>query len=611
MYGIVELNRVFTMSCSSPPLTFTIITPTTGHPKLAPLLHSINAQTCPVEHFLVVDGPQFSDSVNAILQEIPANESRVTRRLFYLPINTGGGGFLGHKIYAGITQFVTTDYVLYLDEDNWLEDTHVASCLETLTKQTPPLDWCFSLRTIRSHADGAFICNDDCESLGHLHPSFYSGTEHMIDTNCMCVSRHLAIQFSPIWNHVGTNSSDNPDRVYSQLLMTNFQAYDCTLQHTVHYRVANRAESVNGDMFLAGNAHIRRLHGGKIPWTDVSGTAAVVALAHFDPQHTSQIIHRIYQAEKEQVAYHQWQLNLLDACDDIIWLNAYQKYLPANSKVLVHMCSPHTLPRCVVHRQDLQTVLYTAEGPNIRHREQWSEEFLRKHFTQVLTYWGNDMLAKCFSHPSAIVYTPFVHRFRQKDMELYLRPVAKPAAAGKSVGMVLENRPIQGKYSLLGQDLYALDFLRKEYAVRLGKSRISCHGATWEGLQNEVNYCPAKPRYLDEEFVVDILQKYRFALIIENCTADGYVSEKIYDAWAAGCIPLYYGNVNERMGIPSACYVDLKTIAPDALPEWLDNLSESQIAEYEVAIEKYREEILNRVSVDAYGALIKKVTKVF
>lgn len=37
-------------------------------------------------------------------------------------------------------------------------------------------------------------------------------------------------------------------------------------------------------------------------------------------------------------------------------------------------------------------------------------------------------------------------------------------------------------------------------------------------------------------------QKYRFSLAMENSCVSGYTTEKIIDAWAAGTIPIYWGN---------------------------------------------------------------------
>jgi hypothetical protein len=38
-----------------------------------------------------------------------------------------------------------------------------------------------------------------------------------------------------------------------------------------------------------------------------------------------------------------------------------------------------------------------------------------------------------------------------------------------------------------------------------------------------------------------VFQPYRFALVMENKNANGYITEKILNAFLAGCIPIYYG----------------------------------------------------------------------
>jgi Glycosyltransferase family 10 (fucosyltransferase). len=39
------------------------------------------------------------------------------------------------------------------------------------------------------------------------------------------------------------------------------------------------------------------------------------------------------------------------------------------------------------------------------------------------------------------------------------------------------------------------------------------------------------------------LGKYRFALVMENTKQDGYITEKIINAFLAGCVPIYYGTL--------------------------------------------------------------------
>ena len=264
------------------------------------------------------------------------------------------------------------------------------------------------------------------------------------------------------------------------------------------------------------------------------------------------------------------------------------------------------MPAYLGERTDIEKILYTAEGPNIRHQQQWSADFLKKYFNTIITYWDMPHI----KHGVRIIHSPFVHRLDFKsttDIEkciLSTNLSSSSRISAKQTCIVLENRPFSGKYTVQGTDLYSLDYLRYEYASRLGK-RIDCYGQTWEACRNIVQYCPAKPRFLDEEWTIHIMQKYLFVLIIENCTADGYVSERIYDALSAGCIPLYYGNNNANIGVPTDCYVDLTQIPPHMLPEWIDNLDTSTIETYLQNIFAKRREILEKVSVNSYAKLIK------
>ena len=51
------------------------------------------------------------------------------------------------------------------------------------------------------------------------------------------------------------------------------------------------------------------------------------------------------------------------------------------------------------------------------------------------------------------------------------------------------------------------------------------------------------------------LAKHEFAIVIENSA--NYVSEKLFDAVAAGCVPLYVGPPLEHMGIPGEVAIQL------------------------------------------------------
>lgn len=57
------------------------------------------------------------------------------------------------------------------------------------------------------------------------------------------------------------------------------------------------------------------------------------------------------------------------------------------------------------------------------------------------------------------------------------------------------------------------------------------------------------------------LQQFRFALCIENTIFPGYISEKIFDAFRAGTIPIYLGAPDVDSFIPKETFLDLRGFA--------------------------------------------------
>jgi hypothetical protein len=56
-----------------------------------------------------------------------------------------------------------------------------------------------------------------------------------------------------------------------------------------------------------------------------------------------------------------------------------------------------------------------------------------------------------------------------------------------------------------------------------------------------------------------ILEKYRFSICFENVLdIPGYITEKIFDSFFAGCVPIYLGANNIDTHIPSNCFIDMR-----------------------------------------------------
>jgi glycosyltransferase involved in cell wall biosynthesis len=235
----------------------TVITPTIGSPKLIDAIESVKNQTYKCKHLLVIDGSENAHNVysNAIIHD--------DVKVVHTPENTGktGGNFYGHRIYAAYPHLINSDYILFLDEDNWYEPNHVESLVSVAEKGN--LDFTFSLRKIFS-AEGKYLTDDNCESLGKW-PIFMSrssphGPQYLIDTSSFCFRREFIQQTCHLW-HSGWGG----DRRYFYAVRDNAK-YDTNGKHTLCYRLDGNPNSVTKEFFETGNKTQEAYYEGKYPW---------------------------------------------------------------------------------------------------------------------------------------------------------------------------------------------------------------------------------------------------------------------------------------------------------------------------------------------------------
>ncbi|MFW5886401.1 MAG: glycosyltransferase family 10 domain-containing protein [Bacteroidota bacterium] len=57
----------------------------------------------------------------------------------------------------------------------------------------------------------------------------------------------------------------------------------------------------------------------------------------------------------------------------------------------------------------------------------------------------------------------------------------------------------------------------------------------------------------------ETMKHYKFAICYENVKNEkGLITEKIFDCFAAGCVPIYYGSDNVSDYIPKECFIDFR-----------------------------------------------------
>ncbi|MBN8509381.1 MAG: hypothetical protein J0L57_12285 [Burkholderiales bacterium] len=87
----------------------------------------------------------------------------------------------------------------------------------------------------------------------------------------------------------------------------------------------------------------------------------------------------------------------------------------------------------------------------------------------------------------------------------------------------------------------------------------------------------------------EVLAHARFAIAFENVQGSpGYITEKIFDCFVWGCVPVYLGTPGAADCIPADCYVDARAFGDDrALVEHLLGIDEARFASYQAAIAAY------------------------
>jgi len=232
--------------------TVTVVIPTTGADTLDQAIQSVRSQTHEdIRCWVVIDGPQFAGAARGIASRYP------DIRVMQLPENVGADGFYGHRVYAATSFLINTDYVLFLDQDNWFDRDHVSTMIQTMESRNA--DWAYSLRRVCGR-DGTYLLDDDCESLGHW-PAWVNDQAYLVDTSCYCLKRDVVTKIGAAWY-----GKWGQDRVFLANAKHYFPAHACTGRATLNYRLDGNPGSVTQDFFVQGNAAMRQRYPSGFPW---------------------------------------------------------------------------------------------------------------------------------------------------------------------------------------------------------------------------------------------------------------------------------------------------------------------------------------------------------
>ncbi len=80
---------------------------------------------------------------------------------------------------------------------------------------------------------------------------------------------------------------------------------------------------------------------------------------------------------------------------------------------------------------------------------------------------------------------------------------------------------------------------------------------------------------------IKTLSHYRFCICFENSSLRGYITEKIFGCFKAGCVPVYLGAPNITDYIPKDCFIDFRDFSTfDELHQFMESMSKERYQKY-------------------------------
>ncbi len=215
-----------------------------------------------------------------------------------------------------------------------------------------------------------------------------------------------------------------------------------------------------------------------------------------------------------------------------------------------------------------KTVLFMWE-PHLRMRKMYHPK-LHQYFSRIYT-WDDDLVDNQqyfkFYYP---VLRPLI-----SDLVSYEEKKFCTLISGYIAN--LEKYPRKYPEELYTQRIKAIEFFEK-----IGEEGFEFYGRGWDEASYKSYRGPCKDKRT-------VLKNYRFSICYENCRdIPGYITEKIFDCFAAGNVPIYWGASNIGDYIPKDCFIDRRDFATlDDLYIFLKTMTKEEYEEYLERIREY------------------------
>lgn len=198
------------------------------------------------------------------------------------------------------------------------------------------------------------------------------------------------------------------------------------------------------------------------------------------------------------------------------------------------------------------------------------------------------------NRPQCLYFNYFEHRAKNIISPYFDDPKTK------YLMMVNSNvRPHSLSGELYGERLRAIKFFSQF-------SDFDLYGFYWDLPVRHLLY-PHYGKYVNRSWRGRISDKlktvseYKFSLCFENSIYPGWVSEKIFDCFAAGSIPIYFGAPDIESIVPAECFIDFrKFVNYNELNKFLRSRKERDMEAYRAAISRFLNKPMNSEKLEGF-----------
>jgi hypothetical protein len=197
------------------PFDVAVVLQTTGRVTLAQAVQSVYSQDISgrIQVLIGIDKWQDdkTDLIDRIAARSPAHVEVSVLDLGYSTSKRNGGIYsnaYGGALRTILTYMANSQYIAYLDDDNWLAPNHLSSLIEAIRGKA----WAFSRRRFVEAKSGTELCDDTWESVGPGQGVYGTSAGGFVDTSSFLIDKLACHYAIPAWSESPYRHGAGEDR---------------------------------------------------------------------------------------------------------------------------------------------------------------------------------------------------------------------------------------------------------------------------------------------------------------------------------------------------------------------------------------------------------------